>query len=94
MENGAVSDETRPLKYKLRPESQESDDQPKRFLINYKEELNPSQYEAAVAHQGPLLVLAGAGSGKTRTLVFRVARMPLGPPSSVGRKTIHPNEES
>ena len=67
-----MSDETRPLTYKLRPES---DDRAKRFLINYKEELNPSQYEAAVTHQGPLLVLAGAGSGKTRTLVFRVARM-------------------
>ncbi len=72
MESGAVSDETQPLKYKLR---QESDDQPTRFLINYQEELNLSQYEAAVTHQGPLLVLAGAGSGKTRTLVFRLARM-------------------
>ena len=67
-----MREETRPLKYKLRPES---DQQPKRFLINYKEELNPSQYEAAITHKGPLLVLAGAGSGKTRTLVFRVARM-------------------
>ncbi len=67
-----MNDETRPLTYKLRPES---DDRAKRFLIHYKEELNPAQYEAAVTHQGPLLVLAGAGSGKTRTLVFRVARM-------------------
>ncbi len=72
MESGAVSDETQPLRYKLR---QESDDQPTRFLINYQEELNPSQYTAAATHQGPLLVLAGAGSGKTRTLVFRLARM-------------------
>ena len=72
MESGAVSDETQPLRYKLR---QESDDQPTRFLINYQEELNPSQYKAALTHQGPLLVLAGAGSGKTRTLVFRLARM-------------------
>ena len=72
MESGAVSDETQPLRYKLR---QESDDQPARFLINYQEELNPSQYKAALTHQGPLLVLAGAGSGKTRTLVFRLARM-------------------
>ena len=72
MESGAVSDETRPARYTLRPEP---DDRAKRFLIDYKEELNPSQYEAAVTHKGPLLVLAGAGSGKTRTLVFRVARM-------------------
>lgn len=72
MESGAVSDETRPVRYTLRPEP---DDRAKRFLIDYKEELNPSQYEAAVTHKGPLLVLAGAGSGKTRTLVFRVARM-------------------
>ena len=72
MESGAVSDETRPVRYTLRPEP---DDRAKRFLIDYKEELNPSQYEAAVTHEGPLLVLAGAGSGKTRTLVFRVARM-------------------
>ncbi len=67
-----MSDETRPARYTLRPES---DDRARRFLIDYKEELNPSQYEAAVTHKGPLLVLAGAGSGKTRTLVFRVARM-------------------
>ena len=72
MESGAVSDETRPVRYTLRPEP---DDRARRFLIDYKEELNPSQYEAAVSHKGPLLVLAGAGSGKTRTLVFRVARM-------------------
>ena len=72
MENGAVSNETRPVRYTLRPEP---DDRARRFLIDYKEELNPSQYKAAVSHRGPLLVLAGAGSGKTRTLVFRVARM-------------------
>ena len=72
MENGAVSNETRPVRYTLRPEP---DDRARRFLIDYKEELNPSQYKAAVSHKGPLLVLAGAGSGKTRTLVFRVARM-------------------
>ncbi|MCE2487293.1 MAG: UvrD-helicase domain-containing protein [Desulfurellaceae bacterium] len=67
-----MSEETRPDRYTLRPEP---DDRARRFLIDYKEELNPSQYEAAVTHRGPLLVLAGAGSGKTRTLVFRVARM-------------------
>lgn len=46
-----------------------------RFSINYKEELNPSQYEAVSAVEGNYLVIAGAGSGKTRTLVYRVARL-------------------
>ncbi len=45
------------------------------FRINYREELNPAQYEAVVTADGPVLVVAGAGTGKTRTLVFRVARL-------------------
>ena len=43
--------------------------------IDYKDILNESQYEAVTTIDGPLLVIAGAGSGKTRTLVYRVANL-------------------
>ena len=41
--------------------------------IDYAGELNPQQYAAATAPGGPVLVVAGAGTGKTRTLIYRVA---------------------
>ncbi len=40
-----------------------------------RRELNPAQYEAATTVAGPVLVIAGAGSGKTRTLVYRMAHL-------------------
>jgi DNA helicase-2/ATP-dependent DNA helicase PcrA len=43
--------------------------------IDYRKELNEAQFEAATAMDGPVLVIAGAGTGKTRTLVYRVARL-------------------
>jgi DNA helicase-2/ATP-dependent DNA helicase PcrA len=41
--------------------------------IDYEGHLNPSQLEAVTAAGSPILVIAGAGSGKTRTIVYRVA---------------------
>ncbi|HWP23157.1 MAG TPA: ATP-dependent helicase [Candidatus Binatia bacterium] len=41
--------------------------------LDYRKELNDAQFEAATTIEGPLLIIAGAGTGKTRTLVYRVA---------------------
>src|SRR3989339_731302 len=46
-----------------------------KFSINYQNALNPAQFEAASAVDGAYLIIAGAGTGKTRTLVYRVARL-------------------
>jgi DNA helicase-2/ATP-dependent DNA helicase PcrA len=42
---------------------------------DFASELNPQQAAAATHADGPLLIIAGAGSGKTRTLVYRVAHL-------------------
>jgi len=48
---------------------------PRRRRIDYESELNPQQLAAVMHPGGPMLVLAGAGTGKTRTVVYRVARL-------------------
>ncbi|HEV8659735.1 MAG TPA: ATP-dependent helicase [Thermoanaerobaculia bacterium] len=55
------------LKTPARPE--------KHYKVRYDEELNSEQLEVVYAGDGPLLVIAGAGSGKTRTLTYRVSRL-------------------
>src|SRR5207247_10654360 len=62
-----------------------------KFSLNYEAELNPGQLAAVKAVYGPILVIAGAGSGKTRTLVYRVARLIESgiPPEAILLLTFH-----
>ncbi|HEX2394466.1 MAG TPA: ATP-dependent helicase [Bacteroidales bacterium] len=45
------------------------------FKIDYAAQLNPAQLDSITSINGPVLVIAGAGSGKTRVIVYRVAFM-------------------
>ncbi len=61
-------------KYTLkRPADQLHVVHPQKFTIDYKNELNPAQYEAVTSIDGTYLIIAGAGTGKTRAIVYRVA---------------------
>ncbi|MEL7332309.1 MAG: UvrD-helicase domain-containing protein, partial [Cyanobacteria bacterium J06560_2] len=45
--------------------------------VDFLNQLNPSQRQSVEHFSGPLLVVAGAGSGKTRALTFRIANLIL-----------------
>ena len=46
---------------------------PGKLRIDYRNQLNPAQCEAVTSVNGPHLIIAGAGTGKTRTITYRVA---------------------
>ena len=46
-----------------------------KLTLDYENLLNPAQYEAVCVENGAYLIIAGAGTGKTRTLVYRLVRL-------------------
>jgi DNA helicase-2/ATP-dependent DNA helicase PcrA len=62
---------TKIRRYTLKPATPAS----KTYRVRYEDDLNQEQLEVVMAGEGPMLVIAGAGSGKTRTLTYRVSRL-------------------
>jgi len=62
---------TKVRKYTLKPAARPQ----KQYRVRYEDELNHEQLEVVMAGDGPMLVIAGAGSGKTLTLTYRVSRL-------------------
>ncbi len=62
---------TKVRKYTLKPAPKPQ----KKYRVPYEDQLNHEQLEVVMATDGPMLVIAGAGSGKTRTLTYRVSRL-------------------
>ncbi|HYM62952.1 MAG TPA: ATP-dependent helicase [Thermoanaerobaculia bacterium] len=62
---------TKIRRYTLKPAAKAA----KAYRVRYEDELNSEQLEVVQAGDGPLLVIAGAGSGKTRALTYRVSRL-------------------
>ncbi len=62
---------TKVRKYVLKPAPKPK----KQYKVAYEDQLNSEQLEVVMAGEGPMLVIAGAGSGKTRTLTYRVSRL-------------------
>ncbi len=48
---------------------------PGKSLLDYEKDLNEEQFRVVTAADGPILVIAGAGSGKTRVVTYRVAHL-------------------
>ncbi|HET7434781.1 MAG TPA: ATP-dependent helicase, partial [Thermoanaerobaculia bacterium] len=63
--------ETKVRRYTLKPAAKPE----KKYRVDYANQLNAEQLEVVMAGEGPMLVIAGAGSGKTRTLTYRVSRL-------------------
>ena len=47
----------------------------KKFLNTYLDSLNDAQKRAVLQKDGPMIIIAGAGSGKTRVLTYRIAHL-------------------